>query len=293
MNNSGLVFADNRFVPLKKAAVPITDLAVQRGTGLFETLRTYNKIPLALEERLRRLRKSAKFLDLKFGFAQNFIRKKIFEGIKKFQASEVLIKIIVTGGDSHALIPEGSARLYILFLPFVPWPRRFYQKGIKIATTRLSRMLTEIKSLSYLPAVVAYEQALNRGFDEAVFVNEKNNILEGTTFNFALIKNKKLITPKTGMLEGVTMDIVLKVAPFCALNTVRRAISYAELKKADEAFITSATREVIPVVKVDQTRIGSGRPGPYTKQLLTSYRNYARSFDSPVARSGSKNKYSP
>lgn len=274
--HKGIVFAETKFVPLTKAAVPITDLAVQRGTGLFETLRTYHKAPLALAERLARLQRSAKFIGFRHAPSAKFIKAKVFAGLKKVSAREALIKIILTGGDSHRLVPEGRARLFILFTPFAPWPPSYYQKGIKVLTTKYFRTLPELKSVSYLSAVLAQQRAVRAGSQEALYLDEKNYLLEGTTFNFALVQKNALVVPKDGILEGVTMNIVMNLAKKRGLRISRRTVEYAELKSADEAFITSATREVIPVVKVDKIKIGKGTPGRWSKVLLADYRNYAQ-----------------
>lgn len=275
MKQKGLVYTKGKFLPLKKAYLPITDLAVQRGTGLFETLRTYKKIPLALDKRLQRLFKSAKFLGFKLDYSLQFIKAKAILGIKKIKPGEVLVKIIITGGDSDGLIPQGSSRLLILFLPFRAFPSWQYEKGIKVLTIRLCRPLPSLKSLSYISAVVAYQEALRKGYDEALYLDKGGCILEGTNFNFAIIRNTKLIVPKGGLLGGMTMGIVMRLAPECDLKVIRRGIKYSELKSADEAFITSATREIMPVVRVDRIKIGNGKPGKYTKRLLVLYRDYA------------------
>ncbi len=271
-----VAFIKNKFVSLQEAALPVTDLAVQRGVGLFETLRTYHKIPFTLDERLRRLVRGAKSLGFNLRHSPQEIRAKVLAGLKKIKAREVLIKIILTGGDSHTLLPEGPARLIILFRPLKAWPARFYKTGIKVATTRFSRMLPEFKSLSYLSASYAQRQARNRGFVEAVLRNEKNEVLEGTTFNFAVIKKQQLITPREGILDGVTMNLVLRLARRAGLVVARRPIKYREFPQVDEAFIASATREVIPVVWVDKFKIGTGRPGPYSQKLLAAYRQNAQ-----------------
>ncbi|MBI4050840.1 MAG: aminotransferase class IV family protein [Candidatus Doudnabacteria bacterium] len=277
MVKEGIAFVETKFVPLEKAKISATDLAVQRGTGLFETLRTYGKAPLALRERLERIFESAEILGFKLRFSQTGLTKKVLEGIDKLKVREVLVKIIVTAEASHrgfGLVPE-KTKLVILFSPFVPPPRKHYEKGIEIFTTKLKRPLPEIKSLSYLSAVVAHRRAKKAGFDEAVYLDLRNNILEGTTFNFAIIKNKTLVTPIHGILEGITMDIVLGLAAKAGLAVKRQEIRYADLKKAQEAFITSASREVMPVVKVDKIKIGNGRPGVYAKLLLQKYREFA------------------
>ncbi len=277
MVNKGIAFIETKFVPLQQAKISVTDLAVQRGTGLFETLRTYGRRPFALQERLERIFDSARILGFNLSFTRKQVAEKVFAGIGKLKSKEVLVKIIITGGENpkgHSLIP-GKSKLIILFTPFNSPAAALYDRGIKIMTGRFSRTVPEIKSLSYLSAVAAHRIAAKAGFDEAVYLDSRGNILEGTTFNFAIIKNKTLVTPIFGMLEGVTMDTVLKLAKKAGLIVKRQEIKYADLKKIQEAFITSASREVIPVVRVDKIKIGNGKPGIYTKFLLEKYRSFA------------------
>lgn len=272
----GIAFAETKFVPLEKAVVPVTDIAVQRGTGFFETLCTYDKVPFLLDERIARLLRSAKYMGLRQAPSARFIRAKVFAGLKKFKYREALIKIILTGGDSGGLVPEGRARLYILLMPFVPWPRAAYARGIKIYTGKYSRTLPELKSIGYLSAVLAQQRAERAGYDEALYLDQENHILEGTTFNIGLVKKNRLIVPEDGILEGFTMKIVMRLAQKRRLPVVRRLVKYAELRSADEVFITSASREVIPVRKIDRITVGKGVPGPWSRLLLADYRNYAQ-----------------
>lgn len=275
VKQKGLVYIHGKFLPLEKASLPITDLAVQRGVGLFETLRTYHKIPFALDERLRRLNKSARFLGFKPIYSSNFIRKKVFEGLREVKADEAVVKIILTGGDGLSLNLEGRSRLLILFFRLHKWSKAYYEKGIRLKTFKFSRVLPELKSLSYLAAVFAQQKARKAGFDEALLLDEKNRILEGANFNFTILKNRKLIVPAEGVLNGMTMEIAIRLAQSLGFKTIRRALKYQELKQAEEAFVTSATREVMPVAQVDKIKIGNGRPGKYTKRLLVLYRDYA------------------
>jgi branched-subunit amino acid aminotransferase/4-amino-4-deoxychorismate lyase len=263
-----------RFVPLRSAVVPVTDRIVSRGTGVFEVLRAYNRVPFELDAHLVRLQSSLKIGNLPQLQRSEFIKKKISEGLRRFN-QDVFIKILFTGGEGQYLRREGPPRFFILFWP-VSKPRHDeYEKGLKLATVVYSRYLHLGKFTDYSFACNAYEKAIKKGFDDVLYIDEKNYILEGTTFNFGIIKGGQLITPKDDVLQGITVATVLKLAPKLGLKSVRRPIKYSELRAASEAFVFSTLREIMPVAKVNNLKIGHGKPGNYYPQLFHLFKSYA------------------
>ena len=127
-----------------------------------------------------------------------------------------------------------------------------------------------------MSSVVAMQKARQQGFQEILFLDRSRKILEGSTCNFAIIKGKELISPANGVLGGITMDLGLKLAAKMGFKVTRRSVSVTELRQADEAFITSTNREIVPVVKVDSIRIGSGKPGIITKSLARHFSEFAK-----------------
>jgi branched-chain amino acid aminotransferase len=272
----GIVFdgQKKKFIPLKEAAIPITDLGFQRAAGVFETLLAYNGRPFKLGDHLRRLHISAELLGIKEHFLSAYLREKVEMGAKKIKAPILSIKIILTAGDGKYLTIEGTPRLYIIFNPFpreIYCPAGAYEKGVPILTTPILRVLPSIKSLSYVSAIVSYQEVRRKKYYDSLYAT-KDYLLEGTTWNFAVIIKNNLITPVNGVLDGITMQVTLKLAKKLRLNVFRKNITFKELRRADEAFLTSSYREVMPVIKVDNIKIGDGRPGPYSKKLLELYR---------------------
>lgn len=270
--NFGLVFVENKFAPVSQARLPVLDLAIQRGFGFFETLRTYNRKPFTLPQRLERILDSAKSSGFKSLPREEKIASIVRQGIGRIKHGEVLVKIILTGGDGDGVVAQNPCRLIVFFLPFHPFPAWQYQKGVKVRTVGVMRPLPELKSTSYLPSSWAAQKALDQGFDEAVFKNHKQELLEGTNFNIALIKGRQVISPQKDVLNGFTMRTVLKLAQKRGFVIRRLAIAYRELSQADEVFITSTNREVIPVAQIDKIKIGSSGPGKWSRLLLEDYR---------------------
>ncbi len=278
--SKGIVYiSDTRmFLPVEKACIPVTDTGFQRGVGIFEVLITYKAKPMGLDEHLSRLQKSVKAIGFKPFYSSNHIKQKVLEGIKHFGEERMMIRIVITGGDSNNFMFKTDPRLVILFMPLKEYPSFYFDKGIKLLTSKLSRILPEIKSLNYLSGSMAYHAALNHRCHEGLYVDKNNNILEGTTFNFGIIKDKTVVVPEKNVLDGITIRFVIHLAKKLGLKVERRPIALVELQYVDEAFLTSSNREIMPIVKVDKTQIGDGKPGAYTMKLLEMYRDQAEAL---------------
>ncbi|MGB8644648.1 MAG: aminotransferase class IV, partial [Anaerolineae bacterium] len=149
-----------------------------------------------------------------------------------------------------------------------------YEKGIKVITVRIERPLPTAKTIDYTPAILALAQARARNAMEALYVDREGHLLEGTQSNFFGFEGDRLITPHDAILEGITRRVVMELAR-AQFELVERALPLTELAQLDEAFIASTSKEVMPVVQVDETTIGSGKPGPRTLLLHRLFREHA------------------
>ena len=141
-----------------------------------------------------------------------------------------------------------------------------FARGIKLITTRLQREAPEAKTTNYMAAVRALKEAANRGVADALFVDGQEHVQEATRSNFFVFRGDTLITPRAGVLHGITRNVVLQLARD-RFPIEERPIFLYELPLADEAFITSSSKEITPVVQIDDLVIGNGKPGPRTTQL--------------------------
>ena len=174
----------------------------------------------------------------------------------------------------------------------MPPPTRVFEHGVQIALVGITRnhpgsVNPRIKSNNLLNNALAMQEALRRGGFEALMKNYKGEIVECSQSNFFVVKQGVLATPPldAGLLAGVTRAFVLDIAKACRLECEERPLFEGDLDTADEAFLTSTTREVVPVVRVDDRVIGAGRPGPVTRQLLAEFRARAaaQTPDAPSA----------
>lgn len=277
-------FVQDRFVPASQARLPVSDLSIMRGYGVFDFLITYNHRPFRLDDHLARLQKSLSLIDLKLPFPLPQIRKLVLETLEKNRsAKEKAIRIVVTGGESEApdfVRSKSKPSLIITVNPKHEYPEACYTHGVKVITYTHCRPLPEAKTLNYITAIKAQKEAAAVGAIETIYACE-NHLMEGTTSNFFAVIGGKLVTPKQGILLGITRKVVLELVRNQAIIPIEeRPIRYGEIGLFEEAFITASNKEVMPVVQIDQQRIGQDKtvkPGPITQKIMASFKEYTSS----------------
>ena len=267
MDNTAWWYVDGRWVHPNDATLSINDLAVLRSYGVFESLRTYNRRPFHLGEHLDRLYHSASLIDLEIPYTRDFIAHIIYETIERNSYKHATLRLFITGGESEdGILPTGNAVLAVLITVLGERDMERFSRGTKLVTTRLHRALPEAKTTNYVAAIRALKEAARYGASDALFVNEQDHVLEATRSNFFIFRGDTLITPRTGVLIGVTRNVVLGLARD-RFAIEERPIQLEELFLADEAFLTSSSREITPIVQIDDWTIGDGKPGPRTYEL--------------------------
>jgi branched-chain amino acid aminotransferase len=265
-------------VPAGKATIPATDLAVLRGLGVFETLRTYGGRPFRLKEHLARLRQSAAGLGLPVVWDDDTLSGIIDKLIKQNELPEASIRIVVTGGESSDFFnPSGKPGLILIALPLRPYATKFYQEGVKVATVQQERFLPEAKSINYLAGVVAMQQAKAKDEEitEVLYIDKQGFITEGITSNVFTFLEGVLVTPGENILMGVTRQVVLEIA-MGVYDIEVRGLTLEEIRQAQEIFLTGSVKEILPVRQVDDVIIGEGCIGKQTKHLMELFRDLVR-----------------
>lgn len=259
----------------EEAHLSVKDLGVARGYGVFEYLRTYGGCPFCLWEHLERLEGSVRGSGLDMPMSQEEIAGVILEMIGKGDEG---VKITVTAGMSeHSFLGEGNENLIVEVAPFEPLPRRLYERGVKLATFKYARPFPEVKSLGYMPGAVAMARSPYEDAFEMLYVDESGRILEAMRSNFFAISERELITPKDGVLEGITRKLILEMAKG-HFDVVCRDVYLEELSTFDEIFITSSIKEILPVVKIDNQQVGNGQVGINTQFLLNSFQKLVAQY---------------
>ncbi|MBW2412319.1 MAG: aminotransferase class IV [Deltaproteobacteria bacterium] len=269
-----IFYVDGQFVPSDEATIPIDDLALLRGYGIFDFLKTYRGKPIFLGEHIERLQQSAEQIGLDLPWSRRELTNIVMQTLDKNNLPESNIRMVVTGGSSPDFItPQGKPRLLVLVTPLAEQPEWWYSEGVKIITIDSERNIPAAKSIDYIPATMALKEARRQDAIEAVYVDRAGYVLEGTTSNLFLFSDDRLVTPGRAILNGITRQVVLKLAEKTK-ETEIRDIKAHELYAAEEVFITGSNKEIVPVVRVDQTIIGNGRPGRHTKALMEAFVAY-------------------
>ncbi len=267
MDNNAWWYMDGAWVHPDKATISINDIGILRGYSAFEALRTYDRRPFHLEEHLERLARSAEMIDLELPRTSEEIADVVREIIKRNPYRHAAVRMLVTGGDSEdGVMAVGRPKLIVMIGPLGERDMQRFAKGSFLITTRLQREVPEAKTSNYTSAIRALKEATRRGADDALFVNKLGHVQEATRSNFFLFRGDTLITPRKEVLIGITRNIVLDLARG-RFSIEERPILLAELAQADEAFVTSSSKEITPVVRIDEQVIGSGQPGPRSTEL--------------------------
>ena len=267
MDNTSLWYINGRWLPPHEATISINDVAVLRGYSAFESLRTYNRRPFHLDEHLNRLYRSAELIELEIPWTREHITAIVQEIIARNVYKHATIRLLVTGGETEdSILPVGKPTLAVLISPLGERDMERFAQGIKLITTSLQRTAPEAKTTSYVSAIRALKEAKRHQATDALFVNEQGHVLEATRSNFYIFHGDTLVTPFAGILIGITRNVVLNLARG-RFPIEERPILLDELPQADEAFITSSSREIVPIVQIDDLVIGNGKPGRSTYEL--------------------------
>ncbi|MCP4022279.1 MAG: branched-chain amino acid aminotransferase [Desulfobacteraceae bacterium] len=274
-----IYYVDGKFVFQNQAVIPVDDLAILRGYGVFDLIRTYQGKPYFLKEHIERLENSAKEIGLSLPWSNSEIKDIVFETLKKNEnIDEANIRIVITGGSSTDFFnPQGNPRLLVLITEIKKLPEEWYQTGVKVVTHPLERDIPGAKVISYVPAAIALKNAKQMDAIEAIYINRNKDALEGTTSNLFAFFNKTLVTPEKGILKGITRQVILQLAKKY-FTVEQRNIQLEELLKADELFISGTNKGIVPVIQIDDTPIGNKQPGKHTKTIINALEQHTEDF---------------
>lgn len=269
-------YVNGQYVAADQAALGLNDLGIVRGYGVFDLLRTYDGKLFKLHEHVLRLERSAALIGLELPWSTGEIEAIARATYMRNTIANATIRIIVTGGAADDFMtPQQRPTLIVMVNPIgIPAPEQ-QSHGVKVITTRIERMMPTVKSLNYITAIMAMQAARRVGAVEAIYRTADDRITEGTRANFFIFRDNRLITPQTDVLGGITRDVVLEIAGD-DFEVVEAPLFYADLATCDEAFLTSSTKEILPVTQIDDLTIGQGKPGPNTRKLIELFSAYVK-----------------
>jgi branched-chain amino acid aminotransferase len=277
---------DGQIVPPERAVVSVLDRGLLYGDSVFETIRTYGGRPFALDEHVDRLAQSASRVLIELPASPPQIADEVRRAVESTGNAESYARITVTRGTGETLGLDPGLAVHPLRIvivgPLQPPPAAAYDQGISVVTYRTQRTAeaTEASGAkvgNYLVAVLAMQQAKQAGAAEALIVDGAGHVVEGATSNVFAVLGGRLVTPpeSAGILAGITRRYLLQVAAELELPVVYEPLTVERLLGADEVFISSSIREVLPVVRIDQQPVAAGTPGRWTPALLQRFREKA------------------
>jgi branched-chain amino acid aminotransferase len=269
-----IFYVNGDFVPKDHARISATDLAILRGLGVFESLRTYGGEPFRMPDHLARLRNSAEAVGILVPWTDKQLCTVVDELLAINKLPEAAIRLVVTGGESEDYFhPSGKPGLIIMTSALRPFSPDNYKKGVKVATAKMERFFPEAKTINYLPGVVAMQHARKEDPEivEVLFIDRFGYVTEGTTSNCFAFIGGRLVTPGEKILNGVTRQVVLELAADRFPVDIRN-ITLQEFRGADEVFLTGSVKEILPVNRIDGEVVGRGACGARTQQLLDAFK---------------------
>ena len=281
------VYINGRFYSKNNAKISVFDHGLLYGDGVFEGIRSYNRLVFKLKEHIDRLFESAHSLMIKIPLSKRQMTEAVIETLKANRLNDAYIRLVVTRGEGDlGLDPRkciGRASVIIIADKIALYPEKLYTQGLKIITVPTIRnhpeaLNPQVKSLNYLNNILAKIEANNAGSQEAIMLDSMGYIAECTGDNLFLVKGQQLYTPPQcmGTLRGITRDTVLGIARKLSIPTHEHVLTRHELYIADESFLTGTAAEIVPVICVDGRRIGSGKPGKITRLLMQEFRKLTK-----------------
>lgn len=258
------IYINGAITTKEQALIPINDTAIGRGYGIFDFLQAREGVPLFLEDHLTRFYNSARILGIPVHYSFDDLYQSIYQLLSLNRTEAAGIKIIATGGISADGYSVGQNKIIIYLTPYAQVLKEKFKDGVNLKLIKYQREIPEVKSINYLFPMFLAPKLKSQGFEEPLYYDEW--VRETARGNIFAVRNNKLITPDTGILKGVTRKQVIAAAQN-VLPVEEGQLSVEDLLSADELFLTSSIKRILPVCRVDENRIGSGEPGSWTKKL--------------------------
>lgn len=266
---------NGQIIEASDVKLSVTDLSILRGYGIFDYFLVREKIPMFLEDYLARFYRSAEILDLQIPVEKEEMGRLIYQLVDANNMPDAGIRLLLTGGYSIDGYTPSSPNFMILQHP-VSWvPQKDYQNGIKLIMHSFQRELPEVKSINYLTGIKHQKEMISAGAGEILY-HDGQYWRETVRANVFFVIDNEIFTPAEKILKGITRKQVLHLASK-SFKINETEIPLASLEKASEMFITSSTKGVLPIIKVDDKIIGQGKPGPVTTALLSAWEKHVQS----------------
>jgi len=289
MNGDAMVFLNGRFVPLEQAMVPVLDRGFIFGDGVYELVPVYSRVPFRLEEHLARLERSLGEARIRNPYARGEWREIIAQLVARQPYEDQGVYFQVTRGVAkrdHGFPQDVEPTVFIMSNPLVNPPREWIEQGAEAVSAPDNRWLRcDIKSISLIGNCLLRQLSADAGAAETILFRD-GKLTEASAANVFVVRGGVIqCPPKSNLiLPGITYDVVLELAREAAIPFEVREVSEAETRTAEEIWVTSSSKEVLAIVKLDGRPVGDGRPGPVFRRMYWLYQE----FKQTVMRAGSR-----
>ncbi|ADQ85630.1 D-amino acid aminotransferase [Methylovorus sp. MP688] len=276
---SQIVYLNGAFMPIEEARIPVLDRGFIFGDGVYELIPVYSRHPFRLQEHLRRLSSSLSSLRIPNLHDSAAWSRHVEELVKRNEAEDQSIYIQVTRGPAprdHAFPAHVEPTVFMMSNPLITPPASLVESGaVAISSQDIRWDHCDIKAISLLPNVLLRQMAVDEGAVETILFRD-GMLTEGAASNiFAVDKGVILAPPKDQhMLPGITYDVILELAESEGIPVDIGYFTEARIRSADELWMTSSTKEILPIVRLDNTPIANGLPGPIFKRMYKAYQLY-------------------
>src|SRR6476620_4971588 len=285
---AAMVNVNGRISDEREAVISVFDHGFLYGEGVYETLRTYNIRLFLYDRHMRRLRNSARMIELMIPFTDKVLARHVSDtiGATKLDGKEAYVRVLVTRGVgelTYDLKATPNPSWVVIVKALVQPPAEIYERGCKVVVVDVVRnhpgsVNPMIKNNNLMNQALAAQQAFQHGAFDGVMRNYRGELTECATSNLFIVKNGIALTPpvECGLLPGITRELIFEVGRSVGIEVREQVLRDHDLFDADEAFLTSTTREVVPIVAVNERAIANGKPGAGTRKLLKAFRDLAR-----------------
>ena len=284
-----MVYLNGRFLPIEEATVPVLDRGFIFGDGVYELIPVYSRVPFRLDEHLARLERSLGEVKIRNPFSRTQWRDIIYRLIDAQAFEDQGVYFQVTRGVAkrdHAFPKDAQPTVFMMANPLVTPPREAVQKGAVAVSAQDNRWLRcDIKSISLIGNCLLRQVSAEAGAAETILFRD-GKLTEASASNVFVVKNGVILSPPKGnlILPGITYDVVTELAQANGLPLELRDVSEKEVRGADEIWVTSSSKEVLPIVALDGAQVGEGRPGPVFARMHQLYQE----FKQKVMRAGKR-----
>lgn len=282
-------YVDGKFVPEDEALISVMDHGFLYGDGVFDALRAYDGKIFQFDEHMDRLYDSAKIINLEIPLHKDEFKRIVIETIRKNNCRDAYIRPQVTRGVGLLGADPGTCKKSTVIVYVTPPPTLKKEKSIRTIVSSYRRppafvIPPESKMTQYINNILAKMEARGKGADDAILLDIRGFVSEGSAWNIFLVKNRGVVTPSctSSILMGITRNVVIKILKEFNCQIEERDVALSELFTADEVFGTGSGTEISPVIEINGRKVGEGKPGPLTHEIEMRFKDFIKGSGTPV-----------